>query len=46
MKEENIFCKYTVVDFTRGEFGALCSEYLAMSGMNVIRVIDPASSEE
>mgnify|MGYP001282237856 FL=1 len=46
MKEENIFCKYTVVDFTRGESGAVCSEYLSMSGMNVIRVIDPASSEE
>jgi len=46
MKEENVFSRYTVVDFTRGECGAVCSEYLAMSGMNVIRVIDPTSSKE
>lgn len=46
MKEENIFNRYTVVDFTRGESGAVCAEYLAMSGMNVIRVITPASTEE
>lgn len=46
MKEENVFSRYTVIDFTRGESGAVCSEYLAMAGMNVIRVIDPNASTD
>ena len=45
MKEENCFSRYTVIDFTRGESGAVCTEYLAMAGMRVIRVMEPTSDE-
>lgn len=35
---ENVFSQYTVIDFTRGDFGSVCSEYLALYGFNVIRI--------
>ena len=43
--DQNVFAKYTVLDFTRGDFGAVCSEYLGLYGMNVIRVEVPGSRD-
>ena len=42
---ESVFGKYTVVDFTRGDFGAVCSEYMGLYGMNVIRVEVPGNKD-
>lgn len=44
--DNDIFKKFTVIDFTSGESGAVCTEYLAMAGMNVIRVEKPGSAEK
>ena len=43
--DQNVFAKYTVLDFTRGDFGAVCSEYLGLYGMNVIRVEVPGNQD-
>ena len=43
--DQNVFAKYTVLDFTRGDFGAVCSEYLGLYGMNVIRVEVPGNRD-
>ena len=37
--------KYLVIDLTRGDSGAVCTEYLALAGMNVIRVEAPLFGE-
>jgi len=37
--------KYTVIDFTIPEAGPICSEYLGLMGMNVIRVDHPLTKE-
>ena len=37
--------RYLVIDLTRGDSGAVCTEYLALAGMNVIRVEEPLSGE-
>ena len=42
---ENVFSKYKVLDFTRGDFGAVCSEYLGLYGLEVIRVETPESRD-
>jgi len=35
----------TILDFTAGDYGAACTEYLALTGMNVIRIDKPADKE-
>lgn len=42
---QNAFGKYTVLDFTTGDFGAVCSEYLGLYGMKVIRVEVPGNRD-
>lgn len=37
--------KYTVIDFTTMKAGSICSEYLGLLGMNVIRVDHPSAKE-
>lgn len=37
--------KYTVIDFTGAEAGPICSEQLALLGMNVIRIDHPSAKE-
>lgn len=36
---------FSVIDFTAGEYGATCTEYLALTGMNVIRVDKPTDEK-
>ncbi|NLV51134.1 MAG: hypothetical protein GXY20_10645 [Clostridiales bacterium] len=38
--------KYFVLDLTEGEDGALCTEYLALAGMDIIRVEKPTVERE
>ena len=43
--ENRSLADFNVIDFTAGEYGAECAEYLALVGMNVIRVDKPTDEK-
>ncbi len=43
--EKKSLASLNVVDFTAGDYGAICTEYLALTGMNVIRIDKPTDKE-
>lgn len=43
--ENRSLSDFLVIDFTDGEYGATCAEYLALVGMNVVRIDAPRAEK-